>query len=162
LEDYELWKIYDYDEEFQAIESKIKLINSIYEGLCNNNSEAKEDRSVTETLKKIDTMEKAQDLLEYIQIVYGDEAEDEIKSDEKSVKRPIRGRFYSKMKKAGVGEFVKVIYFIFILFYYFYFILFYFILFFLFLIYFYFIIFYFYFYFYYILFLFLLYYISII
>jgi transcription elongation factor SPT6 len=108
LEDYELWKIYDYDEEFQAIESKIKLINSIYEGLCNNNSEAKEDRSVTETLKKIDTMEKAQDLLEYIQIVYGDEAEDEIKSDEKSVKRPIRGRFYSKMKKAGVGEFVKL------------------------------------------------------
>lgn len=109
LEDNELWLIYDYDEEFQAIESKKKVINSIYENLCNNDSEAKNDRSITESLKRINTIEKAQDLLEYIQIIYGGEVhQNDSNSDERKLKRPVRGRFYEKMKKAGVGEFVKL------------------------------------------------------
>ncbi len=84
------------------------MINSIYENLCNNNSEAKDDKSITESLKQIDSIEKAQDLLEYIQIIYGSEANKDTQSDEKKLKRPVRGRFYEKMKKAGVNEFVKV------------------------------------------------------
>ena len=108
LVDNELWLIYDFDEEFQAIESKKKLINSIYENLCNNNSEAKDDKSITESLKQIDSIEKAQDLLEYIQIIYGSETSKDTRSDEKKLKRPVRGKFYEKMKKAGINEFVKV------------------------------------------------------
>jgi len=108
LIDSELWLIYDFDEEFQAIESKKKLINSIYENLCNNNSEAKDDKSITESLKQIDSIEKAQDLLEYIQIIYGSETNKDGQSDEKKLKRPVRGKFYEKMKKAGVNEFVKL------------------------------------------------------
>jgi len=109
LIDSDLWLIYDYDEEFQAIESKKKLINSIYENLCNNNSDAKDDKSITEALKQINSVERAQDLLEYIQIIYGSEAHnDDTQSDGKKLKRPVRGKFYEKMKKAGVGEFVKL------------------------------------------------------
>ncbi|ORX55479.1 transcription elongation factor Spt6 [Piromyces finnis] len=108
LNDHELWLIYDYDEEFQAIENKKKLIMSIYENLCNNNSEAKNDKSITESLKQINSIERAQDLLEYIQIIYGSDARNDSQSNEKKLKRPVRVRFYEKMKKAGVGEFVKL------------------------------------------------------
>jgi len=108
LIDNELWLIYDFDEEFQAIESKRKLINSIYEGLCNSNPEAKDDKSITESLKQIDSIEKAQDLLEYIQIIYGNDINKDDQSNEKKLKRPVRGSFYEKMKKTGVNEFVKV------------------------------------------------------
>ncbi|KAG4101878.1 transcription elongation factor Spt6 [Neocallimastix lanati (nom. inval.)] len=108
LEDNELWQIYDFDEEFQSIESKKKSIYSIYDDLCNNNSEAKDDRSITESLKQLDSIEKAQDLLEYIQIIYGSDANNESDTDEKRIKRPLKGRFYEKMKRAGVDKFVKL------------------------------------------------------
>jgi len=111
LNDHELWLIYDYDEEFQAIESKKKLITSIYENLCENDSEAKNDKSITESLKQVNSIERAQDLLEYIQIIYGSDVHNDTHSEEKKFKRPVRVKFYEKMKKAGVGEFVKVSYY---------------------------------------------------
>lgn len=108
LMDNELWLIYDLDEEFQAMENKKKIINNIFESLCNAGSPAKDDLSITETLKQLNTPEQAQDLLEYIQVIYGGDIPKDSDSEEKKLKRPIKGKFYGKMKKAGVGEFVKL------------------------------------------------------
>ncbi|KAI9353802.1 SH2 domain-containing protein [Obelidium mucronatum] len=114
----ELWKIYDLDTQFQAVEAKRRSVRTLITDLRTSPELAGNrsievllgDRYVDEMLRTAASLEDIADVTLYLQLYYSEEIKkvEEAKGKRKELKRAIRRTDYEDAKRLGIQAFVSL------------------------------------------------------
>ncbi|KAJ3175730.1 Transcription elongation factor spt6 [Irineochytrium annulatum] len=109
LDRADLWRIYDLDIQYFAIEAKKKAVRGLLEDVRSLSAAASADTLPDEILhSNARSLEDLQDVIGYMQLHYSVEIQRAEESRRRELKRAHRKTPYEEARKAGVHEFVKL------------------------------------------------------
>ncbi|ORY42146.1 hypothetical protein BCR33DRAFT_698681 [Rhizoclosmatium globosum] len=119
LERHELWKIWDLNVQFLALEARRRTVRNLITELrtspelldsTNVQQGLLHDTYIDDMLRTAQSMEDIMDVSVYLQLYYSDEIRkvEEAKGRRKELKRAVRKTEYEDARKVGMKEFVKL------------------------------------------------------
>ncbi|KAI9002249.1 SH2 domain-containing protein [Gaertneriomyces semiglobifer] len=103
----DLWMIYDLDQQYLALESKKRSVQGLLGDVAALSEEATKDEYMKEVVAAASSLQEVTDVLQCIQLKYGEELARAEHSRKQVFKRSRRKTPYEVARKAGIGEFVK-------------------------------------------------------
>ncbi|KAJ3327060.1 Transcription elongation factor SPT6 [Blyttiomyces sp. JEL0837] len=121
LDRLDLWRLWDYDRLYHAVETKRANVISLLTDLRRESPEvildrypdqnleiAKSMEEIQDNLEIAKSMEEIQDVLAYLQLYYNSDLQRVEEARRRVVKRSIRRTPYEDSRRAGIGGFAKL------------------------------------------------------
>ncbi|KAJ3115595.1 Transcription elongation factor spt6 [Phlyctochytrium bullatum] len=107
LERANIWRIFDLDQKFQAIEARRQAVRATLSEIRKLSNEANADYYCEQTLKASRSIEGVNDVVAYLQLKYGMELHRVEESKRRELKRTYRRTAYEEGKLHGLAELVE-------------------------------------------------------